>query len=130
MPHRQPDASTPSSDTLERLVALLRGDDVDAAIDAGLMDAWPDTCADALDSQARALLLSTRARLRTAWDARARFDARNARLARRAEEREAARRVPAPPPAVADTAPARPALPSNAAAILARAKARAAGGTP
>ena len=130
MPHRQPDASAPSPDTLERLVALLRDDDVDAAIEAGLIDAWPDTCADVLDSQARALLLATRARLRTAWDARARFEARNARLARRAEERDAARRVPAPPSAAADAAPARPALPSNAAAILARAKARAAGGTP
>lgn len=130
MPHRQPDASAPSPDTLERLVALLRDDDVDAAIDAGLMAAWPDTCADVLDAKARALLLATRARLRTAWDARARFEARNARLARRAEEREAARRVPAPVPAVADAAPARPALPSNAAAILARAKARATGGTP
>ncbi|MCD9097167.1 hypothetical protein LU699_14830 [Luteimonas fraxinea] len=130
MPHRQPDASTPSPDTLERLAALLRDDDIDAAIDVGLMGAWPDTCADALDANARTLLLATRARLRTAWDARARFDARNARLARRAEERDAARRVAAPPQAVADTVPARPALPSNAAAILARAKARAAGGTP
>ncbi|MFL6585656.1 MAG: hypothetical protein ACJ8GV_02045 [Luteimonas sp.] len=130
MPHRQPDASAPSPDILERLVALLRDDDVDAAIDAGLMGAWPDACADVLDADARVLLLATRSRLRTAWDARARFDARNARLARRAEERDAARRVQAPPTAVADAAPARPALPSNAAAILARAKARAAGGTP
>ena len=130
MPHRPPDASAPPPATLERLVALLREDDVDAAIDAGLMDAWPDACADVLDADARALLLATRARLRNAWDARARFEARNARLARRAEEREAARRVPAPPSAAADAAPARPALPSNAAAILARAKARAAGGTP
>ena len=130
MPHRQPDASAPAPDTLEHLVALLRDDDVDAAIEAGLMGAWPDACADVLDADARALLLATRARLRTAWDARARFEARNARLARRAEEREAARRVPAPLPAVADAAPARPALPSNAAAILARAKARAAGGSP
>ncbi|MCD9006407.1 hypothetical protein LDO31_09210 [Luteimonas sp. XNQY3] len=129
MPHRQPDASAPPPDTLERLVALLRDDDVDAAIDAGLMDAWPDACADVLDANGRALLLATRSRLRTAWDARARFEARNARLARHAEEREAARRVPAPLPA-AEAAPTRPALPSNAAAILARAKARAAGGTP
>ncbi len=130
MPQHPPDASAPSLDALERLVALLRDDDVDAAIDAGLMDGWPDVCADALDDDARALLLATRSRLRTAWDARARFEARNARLARRAEEREAARRVPAPPPAAADAAPARSALPSNAAAILARAKARAAGGAP
>ena len=129
MPHCQPDASAPPPDTLERLVALLREDALDAAIEAGLMDAWPDTCADALEAEARALLLSTRARLRAAWDARARYEARNARLARRAEAREAARRVPAPVPAADDAAPVRPALPSGAAAILARAKARAAGGT-
>jgi len=130
MPPRQPDASALLPGTLERLVTLLRDDDVDAAIDAGLMDGWPDACADALDDDARVLLLATRARLRTAWDARARYEARNARLARRAEERDAGRRVPAPAPAVADAAPVRPALPSSAAAILARAKARAAGGTP
>ncbi|MDR7194405.1 hypothetical protein [Luteimonas terrae] len=129
MPHRPPDASAPSLDSLEQLVALLRNDDVDAAIDAGLMAAWPDMCADVLDADARALLLDARARLRTAWDARARFEARNARLARLAEEREIARRIPAPASAAADAAPARPALPTNAAAILARAKARAAGGT-
>lgn len=128
MSHRQPDASAPPLDTLEGFVALLRDDDVDAAIDAGLMGAWPDDCADGLDADARALLLATRARLRTAWDARARFEARNARLARRADEREAARRVPAPAPSIDAAAPVRPALPTNAAAILARAKARAAGG--
>jgi len=130
MPSRQPDASAPLPGTLERLVTLLRDDDVDAAIDAGLMDGWSDACAAALDDDARALLLATRARLRTAWDARARYEARNARLARRAEERDAGRRIPAPAPALADAAPVRPALPSGAAAILARAKARAAGGTP
>jgi len=127
MPHRQPDASAPLPDTLERLVALLRDDDIDTAIDIGLMHDWPDSCADVLDADARALLLATRSRLRTAWDARARFQARNARLARRAEERDAAR--PGPAPAVTDAAPVRPALPSSAAAILARAKARAAGGS-
>ena len=128
MPHRQPDASAPDTPTLEHLVALLRADDVDAAIEAGLMDAWPDACADTLDASARDLLLATRQRLRTAWDARARFDARNARLARRAEERDAGRRAPAP--VVAGAPAARPALPSGAAALLARAKARAGGDTP
>jgi len=130
MPHCQPDASAPPLDTLERLVALLRDDDVDAAIDAGLMEDWPDACTAALDADAQALLLATRARLRTAWDARARFEARNARLAGRAEAREAARRVHIPAPAHDDAAPVRAALPTHAAAILARAKARAAGGTP
>lgn len=135
MPDRQADTGhaapvAPSADTLARFVALLREDDVDAAIDAGLMDGWPDTCADALDDDARALLLATRARLRTAWSARARFEARKTRLARRAEARDAARRMPASAPATPGKSPARPALPSNAAALLARARARAAGGTP
>lgn len=130
MPPRPPDASAPPQATLERLVALLREDAVDAAIDAGLMEDWPDACADMLDHDARALLLATRARLRTAWAARDRYEARTARLARRAAEREAARRIHAPAPAATDGAPVRPALPSNAAALLARAKARAAGRTP
>lgn len=130
MSHRQPDAGVPALDMLQRLVALLRMDDVDAAIEAGLMDGWPDACADALDDKARGLLLSTRARLRAAWDARARFEARKARLARRAEARDAARRIPAPATTATDATPVRPALPLKAAALLARAKARAAGGTP
>lgn len=130
MPHRPPDASVPPRLLLERLVALLRQDDVDAAIDAGLMDAWPDADADGLDADARALLLATRQRLRTAWDARARYEARNARLAQRAAERDAGRRVPAPAAAIEDTPTARPALPAGAAALLARAKARAGGSTP
>lgn len=130
-----PDANAqmlPSFDTLEHLVALLRHDDIDAAIDAGLMGAWPDACADALDDDARVLLLATRARLRHAWEARARFEARKLRLARRAEERDAARSAQLPAPASATTGapPAQPALPSNAAALLARAKARASGRTP
>ena len=130
MPPRQPDASVPDRPALERLATLLRDDDVDAAIDAGLMDAWADSCADGLEPDARDLLLATRRRLRTAWDARARYEARRARLAQRAAERDAGRRVPVPAP-VADEAPAsRPALPSGAAALLARAKARAGGAAP
>jgi len=58
--------------------------------------------------------------LDAAWAARERHRARAARLERRDAERQARR---APPP-VADS---KPALPSAAAAILARAKARAAG---
>lgn len=130
MSHRQSDAGAPAIAMLRHLVALLRMDDVDAAIEAGLMDGWSEACADALDDEARGLLLSTRARLRAAWDARARFEARKARLARRAEVRDAARRVPAPAATATDAMPDRPALPSKAAALLARAKARAAGGTP
>lgn len=130
MSHRPIDADPPSLETLERLVALLRDDDVDAAIDAGLMGAWPDACADALGDEARMLLLATRARLRLAWEARARFEARNARLAQRAQERDAARRVPESVETAAGDTPIRPALPSGAAALLARAKARAAGDKP
>ncbi len=121
-----PGVSAPDLRALEHLAALLRADDVDAAIEAGLMADWPDACAEALDPTPRALLLDARARLRTAWDARARFEARNARRAQRAAERDAGRRVPVDAP---DDAPApRPALPAGAAALLARAKARA--GTP
>ncbi|RPD86504.1 hypothetical protein [Luteimonas sp. 100069] len=133
---RPPTSRTPSLDALERLVERLRADDIDAAIDAGLMDDWPDACARALESDARDLLLATRARLSTAWAARARFEARNARLARRAEVRDASRRAPRPgpaataaTPATADAAPTHPALPPKAAALLARAKARAGGAT-
>ncbi|KLJ01446.1 hypothetical protein [Luteimonas sp. FCS-9] len=123
----QPTASPPA---LDRLVALLRADDVDGAIDAGLMAAWPEAWAAALDDDARRLLLDARARLQAAWDARARYRIREARLARRAAAREAARApAPAAPPGpAAGAAPPRPALPASAAAILARAKARAGGG--
>jgi len=133
---RPPTAPAPALDALERLVERLRADDIDAAIDAGLMDGWPDACAQVLESDARDLLLATRARLRTAWAARARFEARNARLARRAEVRDASRAAPRPgpaataaTPATADAPPAHPALPPKAAELLARAKARAGTGT-
>lgn len=93
-------------------------DDLDAAVRAGLMDyaAQPGNALPPAQSQ---LLLDAQQRLRTAWAARERHRARDARLARRAAERDARR---APPPA----ADSKPALPSAAAAILARAKARAA----
>lgn len=70
------------------------------------------------------VVVQTQQRLRTAWDARERYRQREARLARRAAEREA-RRLKVTD--VAESAqPARPALPTGAAAILARAKAKAA----
>jgi hypothetical protein len=124
-----PGQPTASPAPVHRLVALLRDDDVDGAIEAGLMAAWPDTALAALDDEARRLLVDTRTRLQTAWDARARYREREARRARRAAAREAAR-APAPvaPPATeTEAAPPRPALPASAAAILARAKARAGG---
>lgn len=98
-----------------KLLELVLADDLDAALAAGLMDYRP-----AADDIALRPLLQAQQRLQLAWDARERYQARAARLARRAAEREA-RRAPAP---VAD---AKPALPPTAAAILARAKARAAG---
>ena len=70
------------------------------------------------------VVMQTQQRLRTAWDARERYRQREARLARRAEERDA-RRLKATE--VTDSIqPPRPALPTGAAAILARAKAKAA----
>jgi len=109
----------------KRLASLLRVDDVDAAIDAGLMDFVPcPRCAgDAALAEACALVAGAQQRLRVAWAARERHRARAARLQRRAAERAARR---AAPPATAAGA-RKPALPPAAAAALARAKARAAG---
>jgi hypothetical protein len=101
--------------TARELLELVLADDLDAALAAGLMD-----CRPAGNDAALLPLQEAQQRLQLAWDARERYRARTARLARRAAEREARR---APPPA----ADAKPALPPTAAAILARAKARAAG---
>ena len=106
-----------------QLFARVQADDLDGALQAGLMDYI------AADADARLLpghpelpqrLLQAQADLRTTWAARERYRARAVRLARREAERDA-RRTPAPAPDV------KPALPAAAAAILARAKARAAG---
>lgn len=104
-----------------RIVVLLRADDLDAALDAGLMSLSADA-AEALDPDDRALVTAARDRRRAAWDARDRYRARTVRLARRAAEREARRR-PAPPATTA--AATAPPLPPAAAAALARARARA-----
>ncbi len=101
------------------LAALLQGDEVDAAIEAGLMDYAPCACC-AEDDSGLALIAAAQERLRIAWAARDRYRAREARLQRREAER-AARRAPMP-----SHCPERPALPPAAAAALARAKARAA----
>lgn len=105
--HRCADAS--------RLTALLADDDIDAALDAGLTDF--DACAHC-DPPAVAHIDAMKRRIRQAWAARERYRARNARLARIAAEREA-RRAPV-------LIEKQPALPPSAAAVLARAKARAA----
>lgn len=114
-----------------RLVELLRDDAIDAAIDAGLM-ACSDDALRGLDEASRTLVVETRRRLQAAWDARARYRSRQARLARRKPEREARRAAASPPdsgkagdgsPTAAP--PVTPGLPAAAAAALARAKARA-----
>ncbi len=107
---------------LQQLAVLLADGQVDAAIEAGLMEAAPrpdcGRCASA-SGQVQA----AQQRLRKAWAARERYRARGARLTRRAAERQARR---APPPAPSNT-PVAPALPPAVAAALARARARAAG---
>ena len=97
------------------ILAALADDDLDAAIECGLLDARP--CPHCDSDCASTLIAARDARLR-ALAARERFRAREARLARRAAERDAARNTAAKQPA---------ALPPAAAAALARAKARAAG---
>jgi hypothetical protein len=106
------------TEVAQRLLALLRDDDLDAAIEAGLMtfDGF-----DTLTSDERVAIAAAQERLRDAWAARDRYRARETRLTRRAAERRAKRAPPAgdngkPPP-----------LPPAAAAALARAKAKAAG---
>jgi hypothetical protein len=98
-----------------RLLQLLREDDVDAAIEAGIMHYVP---CPACDHDLATGLADARQALSRAWAARDRYLARNARLARRALERDAKRS-----PAIPET---KSPLPPAAAAILARAKARAA----
>lgn len=107
----------------QQLLQLLLDDDIDAALRGGLM-AYQPAPDDALlaagypDLPER--LQQAQQRLRRAWAARERYQARAARLARRAAEREARRAPPVTPDR-------KPALPPAAAAILARAKAKAAG---
>ena len=103
----------------QQLLQFVVDDDLDAAVRAGLMDYTASPGETTLSPAQSQLLLDAQQRLRIAWAARERHRARDARMARRAAEREARR---APPP----VANSKPALPSAAAAILARAKARAA----
>jgi Na+-translocating ferredoxin:NAD+ oxidoreductase RnfC subunit len=100
-------------DAAHRIVDALRVDDLDRAIDAGLLD---DIDCPACSDACRALLADARLARRTALAARERFRDRALRLAQRQRERDA-RRAPASAAA---------SLPPAAAAALARAKARAA----
>lgn len=104
-----------------RLLALLHDDNIDAAIEAGLMRFSAGMAGAALDSDGLATILAAQQRLSAAWQARERFRARALRLAR-IERKRAARRTP-PPESVAT----KPALPPAAADALARARAKAAG---
>ncbi|MFT3668963.1 MAG: hypothetical protein QM795_10375 [Pseudoxanthomonas sp.] len=112
----------PGCEQARALARLLADDAVDAALDAGLMEWAPcsEGCTDPAHADA---ITHAQARLRTAWAARERYRQRAVRLARRVAEREA-RRIAAQPSGPA--APVRPALPAAAAAILERARAKAA----
>lgn len=112
------------------IVAALAVDDLDRALTLGLLEAPACT---ACTPACTALLIDAREARSKALAARARYRARNARLAQRAQERAAQRAVARAPEVatldkatVAPAAAPRPALPSAAAAALARAKAKAA----
>jgi len=104
-----------------QLLHYVLDDDLDSAIDAGLMDyhAQPDHAH--LDANWPQLLLQAQQRLAKAWAARQRYHARQARLQQRAKQRQL-QRASISPRVVSN----KPTLPTAAAAILARAKARAA----
>lgn len=108
-----------------RLLELLDADDLDGAIEAGLAG-FDATACEALPAADRARLAAARGRLLEAWAARERHLARNARLARKAEELRARREARPAPAQGAERA----ALPAAAAAALVRARQRAGGGTP
>lgn len=112
-----PACGCPADARLHRVLAALRGDDLDGALDAGLLDvvACP-SCTPACNTR----IEGARTERLAAFAARERFRARQARLARRQQERDARRAAARIPVAGA------PALPPAAAAALARAKARAA----
>ncbi|KAF1718951.1 hypothetical protein [Pseudoxanthomonas wuyuanensis] len=110
------------SPSVSLLFGQISADDIDAALESGLMDFVDCAACRAGDPDYAAMadvLTATRERLAQAWAARDRYRARNARLARRAAERDARR--------TAADAGKRSSLPAAAAAILARAKAKAAG---
>ena len=74
------------------MLAALRVDDVDAAIELGLLDSAP---CPACHGDCNALLLQVRDERRFALAARDRYRARTTRLQRRAAERDARRAPPA-----------------------------------
>ena len=114
--------SDPGGATPHALVAALLVGDLDRAIATGLLDC--QRCTGCSTACAEALLAARDARL-AALAARERYRARNARLQRRAAELTA-KRSPARPVDAPTAVTTRPALPPAAAAVLARAKAKAA----
>lgn len=97
-----------------RIAALLEAGDIDAALESGLMEARP---CPACDASATEDLRAAQHRLANAWAARERHRAREARLQRIASERASRHATPQAQ---------QQSLPPAAAAILARAKAKAA----
>ena len=108
--------TAPEGAAAHRIVEALCVDDVDRAIDAGLLDDITCTQCSAACAHALAQARDTR---RRALAARERYRDRALRLARLQRERDA-RRAPV------QAATGAPALPAAAAAALERAKARAA----
>jgi len=118
------DESAIDPSRLRDVVAALDAGDVDAALEAGLMEF---ACTDCLDRANvapvdRERILATATKLRFAWDARERYRAHQHRLEERARKREARRTT-----TTADASTATPALPTAAANALAKALARAKG---
>jgi hypothetical protein len=104
------------------VLAMLAVDDLDAALELGLLDA--EACA-GCDADCNTRLIAARDARRVALAARARYRARGTRLARRKAEREAARA-----PVQSSTSMAPTLLPPSAADVLARALAKAAARKP
>ena len=113
----------PRGRAVHAIATALAVDDLDRAIDAGLLTCVP---CPGCDADCSASVIAARDSRVGALAARERFRAREARLQHRARER-AARRAVAVGPQPSDGQAPRPPLPSAAAAALARAKARAAG---
>jgi hypothetical protein len=105
----------PSGAAAHAIVAALVDDDLDQTMTLGLLE--HDACAACTPACVSRLRQARDARLRS-LAARERYRARNVRLARRAAERDARRQ---------ETVRTTSSLPPAAAAVLARAKAKAAG---
>jgi hypothetical protein len=112
----------PRGATVHVIATALAADDLDRALEAGLLACIP---CPGCTRDCSELVVEQRDARRVALAARERFRARNARLQQRAQAR-AARRAVASPPATEPSQSPRPALPSAAAAALARARARVA----